>query len=51
MREHCGDGSSSSPTYLKQVLFPELRAGDIVILDNLSTHKTDTVATLISASN
>lgn len=35
--------------YLQQVLCPELREGDIVILDNLSTHKTASVATLISA--
>lgn len=35
--------------YLAQVLCPELRAGDIVILDNLSTHKVAGVATLISA--
>ena len=35
--------------YLRQVLCPELRVGDIVILDNLSTHKTEGVAELISA--
>jgi transposase len=35
--------------YLRQVLCPELRAGDIVILDNLSTHKTAGVTELISA--
>lgn len=35
--------------YLPQVLCPELRAGDAVILDNLSTHKTPSVAELISA--
>jgi len=35
--------------YLRQVLCPELRAGDIVILDNLSTHKISSVAALISA--
>ena len=35
--------------YLRQVLCPELRAGDIVILDNLSTHKISSVAELISA--
>jgi len=26
-------------TYLKKVLTPELRPGDIVIMDNLSSHK------------
>lgn len=35
--------------YLQQVLCPELRAGDVVILDNLSTHKIPSVAALISA--
>jgi transposase len=35
--------------YLQQVLGPELREGDIVILDNLSTHKTAGVSALISA--
>ncbi len=33
--------------YLQQVLCPELRAGDVVILDNLSTHKIPSVAALI----
>ena len=35
--------------YLQQVLGPELREGDIVILDNLSTHKTASVAALLAA--
>lgn len=35
--------------YLEQVLCPELRAGDVVILDNLSTHKIPGVAVLIAA--
>jgi transposase len=35
--------------YLQQVLGPELREGDIVILDNLSTHKTAGVAALLAA--
>jgi len=35
--------------YLQQVLCPELRQGDVVILDNLSTHKIASVAALISA--
>lgn len=35
--------------YLQHVLCPELREGDVVILDNLSTHKIKNVATLIAA--
>lgn len=35
--------------YLQEVLCPELRAGDVVILDNLSTHKIPSVAGLIAA--
>lgn len=41
------DGAIDKPTfrsYMKEVLFPALCAGDIVILDNLSSHKDkDTV--------
>ena len=36
--------------YLQQVLSPELRPGDIVILDNLSTHKMARVGELIAAT-
>jgi transposase len=35
--------------YLEKVLCPELRPGDIVILDNLSTHKVAGVSALIAA--
>ena len=35
--------------YVSEVLCPELNAGDIVILDNLCIHKTDTIAKLIEA--
>ena len=35
--------------YLDQVLCPELRRGDVVVLDNLSTHKVARVAALITA--
>lgn len=35
--------------YLEQVLCPQLRAGDTLILDNLSTHKISNVAHLLSA--
>lgn len=33
--------------YVRQVLVPELRRGDIVIMDNLSSHKRETVRELI----
>ena len=35
--------------YLQAVLCPELHPGDVVILDNLSTHKIPCVAELIAA--
>jgi transposase len=35
--------------YLEKVLCPELRPGDIVILDNLATHKVAGVSALITA--
>lgn len=35
--------------YLEQVLCPQLRAGDILILDNLATHKIHSVGQLLSA--
>lgn len=34
-------------TYVEQVLVPSLRAGQVVILDNLSSHKGDRVRKLI----
>ena len=36
-------------TYLEQVLCPQLRPGDTLILDNLSTHKISNVHRLLSA--
>ncbi|AMK25786.1 putative transposase C-terminus [Sphingobium sp. TKS] len=36
--------------YVAQVLVPELRPGDIVILDNLSSHKRASVQVLIEAA-
>jgi transposase len=36
--------------YVRQVLLPELRAGDVVVLDNLSCHKRAEVRTLIEAA-
>ena len=35
--------------YLEQVLCPQLREGDTLILDNLSTHKIQNVGRLLSA--
>ena len=35
--------------YVAKVLVPELRAGDIVVMDNLSSHKGPRVSTLIEA--
>jgi transposase len=36
--------------YVAQVLAPELRAGDIVVMDNLSSHKGPRVSKLIEAA-
>lgn len=35
-------------TYVQQVLCPTLRPGDIVIMDNLSAHKGDSIRQLIA---
>lgn len=35
--------------YVEHVLIPQLRPGDIVVLDNLPAHKSDTVASAIHA--
>jgi transposase len=37
-------------TYLEKVLVPELRPGDIVIMDNLSSHKGPRVHQMIEAA-
>lgn len=37
-------------TYVEKVLVPELRKGDIVVMDNLSSHKGSRVRTLIEAA-
>ena len=37
------------PAYLEQVLCPQLHTGDILILDNLATHKIQIVRQLLSA--
>jgi transposase len=36
-------------TYVEQVLCPELRKGDIVVMDNLAVHKSPTTLALIEA--
>lgn len=36
-------------TYVREVLCPQLRAGDIVIMDNLSPHKNEETLGLIKA--
>jgi transposase len=44
------DGPIDNPTflaYVEQVLVPTLRVGDVVILDNLATHKQPAVQTAI----
>ena len=40
----------SFETYVEKVLVPELRPGDIVILDNLSSHKGPRVWEMIEAA-
>jgi transposase len=37
-------------TYLEQVLCPKLRAGDVVIMDNLSAHKVAGIRNLIETN-
>lgn len=37
-------------TYVEKVLVPELRPGDVVVMDNLSSHKSATVRTMIEAA-
>jgi transposase len=47
------DGPINGPTfqaYVDQVLVPELRAGDIVIMDNLGSHKGHGVRAAIEAA-
>ena len=36
--------------YIERVLLPELRAGDIVVMDNLSSHKGAKVQQLIEGA-
>ena len=47
------DGAMDGPSflaYVEQVLAPTLRKGDIVLMDNLRTHKIDGVAAAIEAA-
>ena len=37
-------------TYVEQVLVPELNPGDVVIMDNLSSHKSPAVREMIEAA-
>ena len=37
--------------YIGEILVPELRAGDIVVLDNLSVHKSPMIEKLINRSH
>jgi len=36
--------------YVREILVPTLRAGDIVVMDNLSPHKTPAVAEIVRAA-
>lgn len=48
------DGAMNGPSfiaYVEQVLAPALRKGDIVFMDNLSTHKIDGVRGAIEAAD
>lgn len=47
------DGATNTScfeTYVAQCLVPSLKSGDIVVMDNLSCHKTDEVARLIAGA-
>jgi transposase len=47
------EGAIDSPVlehYVEQMLVPELRAGDIVVWDNVPTHKNGRVLALIEAA-
>ena len=38
-------------TYIEKVLVPELRPGDVVVMDNLSSHKGPAVRAMIEAAS
>ena len=47
------DGAMDGPTfraYVKTILVPELRPGDVVVMDNLPAHKVDGVRKAIEAA-
>lgn len=44
------DGPIAFETYVARVLVPELRPGDVVIMDNLSSHKGPQVRAMIKAA-
>lgn len=47
------EGSVDTPVfraYVKHVLVPTLRAGDVVVMDNLSVHKAADIESLITAA-
>jgi hypothetical protein len=46
-RRRAGEGSRSGTRFDDQVLLPVLRPGDIVVLDNLGSHKSKAVRQLI----
>jgi transposase len=49
MTVDCATDGDVFETYIRRVLAPSLRRGDIVVLDNLSAHKRPRVARLIRA--
>ena len=48
------DGAMNRPTfeaYVEQCLAPSLAPGDVVVMDNLSSHKSDRIRALIEAAD
>jgi transposase len=44
-----GTDTEAFATFMEQVLGPELRSGDVVVLDNLAAHKTERVRQAVQA--
>ena len=44
------DGGAVFEGYLREMLVPALRKGDVVVMDNLSVHKRETVRELIEGA-
>ena len=44
------DGGAVFEGYLREMLVPALRKGDVVVMDNLSVHKSETVRELIEGA-